>query len=245
MLRRSVTYALRDMGRAAGNLTRQIGGVRTLRDHAGSGRDPLWPLPAADQRAALDLLARGFLSAESFRISPALQRKLAVDFLERGDVYLRNDGTPATALVTDFSLASLVIELQRDVLGQLLSDGVAVRLLDSEDKRPKDALRLSELYQRLSEAVWSELGRPVDIAPLRRELQREYVTRIANQLLRPAALSRADARSLVRAQAKTLLTRLNAAAKRPGLSPEAQVHLQDSADTLQQALTAKLARAGV
>ena len=245
VLRRSVTYALRDMGRAAGVLTRQIGGVRTLRDHAGSGRDPLSPEPAADQRAALDLLARGFLSADSFRISPALQRKLAVDFLERSDAALRSDGTPATALVTDFSLASLVIELQRNVLGNLLSDSVSVRLLDSEDKLPKDALRLSELYRRLNDAVWSELGQSGDIPSLRRELQREYVTRIANQLLRPGALSRADARSLVRAQAQTLLTRLNTAAKRPGLSAEAQAHLQDSADTLQQALTAKLARTGV
>jgi hypothetical protein len=245
VLRRSVTYALRDMGRAAGVLTRQIGGVRTLRDHAGSGRDPLSPKPAADQRAALDLLARGFLSADSFRISPALQRKLAVDFLERGDAALRGDGTLATALVTDFSLASLVIELQRNVLGNLLSDSVSVRLLDSEDKLPKDALRLSELYRRLNDAVWSELGQSGDIPSLRRELQREYVTRISNQLLRPGALSRADARSLVRAQAQTLQSRLNAAAKRPGLSAEAQAHLQDSADTLQQALTAKLTRTGV
>ncbi|MBX9716743.1 MAG: zinc-dependent metalloprotease, partial [Burkholderiaceae bacterium] len=238
VLRRSVTYALRDMGRAANVLTRQIGGVRTLRDHAGSGRDPLSPKPAADQRAALDLLARGFLSADSFRISPALQRKLAVDFLERGDAVLRSDGTPATALVTDFSLAALVIELQRNVLGNLLSDGVSVRLLDSEDKLPKDALRLSELYRRLNDAVWSELDQSGDIPSLRRELQREYVTRIANQLLRPGALSRADARSLVRAQAQTLLARLSTTARRPGLSAEAQAHLQDSADTLQQALTA-------
>ena len=244
VLRRSVTYALRDMGRAAGVLTRQIGGVRTLRDHAGSGRDPLSPQPAADQRAALDLLASGFLSADSFRISPALQRKLAVDFLERGDAALRSDGTLATALVTDFSLASLVIELQRNVLGNLLSDSVSVRLLDSEDKLPKDALRLSELYRRLNDAVWSELGQSGDVPSLRRELQREYVTRISNQLLRPGALSRADARSLVRAQAQTLLSRLNAAVKRPGLSAEAQAHLQDSADTLQQALTAKLTRTG-
>jgi hypothetical protein len=245
VLRRSVTFALRDMGRAAGVLTRQIGGVRTLRDHAGSGRDPLSPKPAADQRAALDLLARGFLSADSLRISPALQRKLAVDFLERGDAALRSDGTPATALVTDFSLASLVIELQRNVLGNLLSDSVSVRLLDSEDKLPKDALRLSELYRRLNDAVWSELGQSGDIPSLRRELQREYVTRIANQLLRPGALSRADARSLARAQAQTLLTRLNAAARRGGLGAEARAHLQDSADTLQQALSARLTRTGV
>lgn len=244
ILRRSVTYALRDMGRAASLLTRQIGGVRTVRDHAGSGRDPLAPLPAADQRAALDLLARGFLSDDSLRISPALQRKLAVDYLERGDAALRGDGTPATTLATDFSLASQVMELQRAVLGQLLSDGVAVRLLDSEDKLPKDALRLSELYRRLNEAVWAELGQSGDIPSLRRELQRDHINRVAAQLLRPAASSRVDARSLARAQAQTLLTRLNAAVRRSGLSAEAQAHLQDSIDTLQQALTAKLARAG-
>jgi hypothetical protein len=244
ILRRSVTYALRDMGRTASVLTRQIGGVRTLRDHAGSGRDPLAPLPAADQRAALDLLARGFLSADSLRISPALQRKLAVDYLERGDAALRGDGTPATALATDFSLAAQVAELQRAVLGQLLSDGVAVRLLDSEDKLPKDALRLSELYQRLNDAVWSELTVPGDIPSLRRELQREHINRISTLLLRPAALSRADARSLLRAQAQTLLAHMIVAARRAGSGTEAQAHLQDSIDSLQQALTAKLVRQG-
>ena len=240
VLRRSVGYALRDMGRAATVLTRQIGGVRTVRDHVGSGRDPLLPLPAAQQRAALDLLARGFLSADSFQVSPALQRRLAVDYLERGDAALHGDGPVAT----DFSLASQVIELQRNVLGQLLSDAVAARLLDSEDKLPKDALRLSELYRRLNDAVWSELGQAGDIAPARRELQRDHVNRLASQLLRPASLSRADARSLVRAQALTLLDRMSAAAHRPGLGSDARAHLEDSADTLRQALTAKLQRAG-
>jgi hypothetical protein len=56
VLRRSHRLcAARRGGRAAGVLLRQIGGVRTLRDFPNSGRDPLQPLPAADQRAALDL----------------------------------------------------------------------------------------------------------------------------------------------------------------------------------------------
>ncbi|HEX6706578.1 MAG TPA: zinc-dependent metalloprotease [Albitalea sp.] len=240
VLRRSVSFALRDMGRAAGILTRQIGGVRTLRDHAGSGRDPLTPVPAGEQRAALDVLATGFLSADSFALSPALQRKLALDFQERTDAVFRGEG----AATTDFSLASQVIELQRGVIAQLLSDTVASRLLDSESKSPKDALRLSELYGRLDKSVWSELGTRGDIPALRRELQREHVNRVANTLLRPASLSRADARSLLRAQAHAMLTRIQAASKRSGLSPEAKAHLQDSADTLTQALNAKMERAG-
>jgi len=240
VLRRSVSYALRDMGRVASVLTRQIGGVRTLRDHAGTGRDPLLPVPADEQRAALTVLASGFLSADSISVSPTLQRKLAVDYQERTDAVFRGEAMGAT----DFSLASQVIELQRGVLGQLLSDSVASRLLDSESKSPKNALRLSELYSRLDKSVWSELGGHGDVPPLRRELQREHVNRVAGMLLRPNSLSRADARSLVRSQAQALLVKINAASKRSGLSAEAKAHLQDSADTLAQALAAKLQRAG-
>jgi len=211
-----------------------------LRDHAGSGRDPLTPVPAAQQREALDLLASGFLSTDSFRLSPALLRRLAIDFQERADALNHGESVGPT----DYSLNVQVLELQRAVLAQLMSDPVASRLLDSETKAPKEALRLSELYRRLDQSVWSELSTTGDIPALRRELQREHVNRLAGLVLRPAALSRADARALTRAQAQALLGRINAAARRSGLSPEAQAHLQDSADTLSQALSARLQRAG-
>jgi hypothetical protein len=57
-------------------------------------------------------------------------------------------------------------------------------------------------------------------------------------------LSRTDARSLIRVQTQELLARIGAAAQRKGLSAEAKAHLQDSADTLRQALSAPLQRAG-
>ncbi|HET9978443.1 MAG TPA: zinc-dependent metalloprotease [Burkholderiaceae bacterium] len=241
ILRRSVNYAVFDAARAAGILARQIGGVRTLRDHPGSGRDPLVPVPAATQRKALDVLARGVLASDAFRLSPSLQRKLAPDFADRGDA-------PFSA-ATDYSITGIVVGLQRALLGQLMSDGVATLLLDSEGKFDKDkggkddAFRLSELYTRLTSEVWSELGAAaVDIPGPRRELQREHVNRVATLLLRPSPTARADARSLLRVQAQGLLGRINTAAKRPSLSAEARAHLQDTAETLQQALAAKLIR---
>ena len=240
VLRRSVSFALRDMERAAGILTRQIGGVRTLRDHAGSGRDPLQPVLAPEQRAALDLLASNFLSADSFALSPALQRKLALDYQERTDAVFRGEATANT----DFSLATQVIELQRGVIAQLMSDSVASRLLDSEAKSPGQALRLLELYGRLDRAVWSELDGRGDIPALRRELQREHVNRVSQMLVRPGSLSRADARSLLRSEAQRMLRKIEIAAKRRGLSQEAKAHLQDSAQTLAQALEARLERVG-
>ena len=248
VLRRSVNFAVRDAGRAVGILMRQIGGVRTLRDHPGSGRDPLVPVAAAVQRDALEALARGVLSADSFRLSPALQRKLAPDFNERGEALFGGDGPVAT----DYSIVGTVLDMQRALLAQLMSDGVATRLLDSEGKieataagKPGDAFRLSELYARLTREVWSELGSAGDIAGPRRELQRDHLNRLAATLLRPSGSGRADTRSLVREQARELLMRINASARRGSLSAEARAHLSEGAETLTQALGARLQRAGV
>ena len=243
VLRRSVRYAVRDAGIAAGILARQIGGVRTLRDFPGSGRDPLQPVNPALQREALNLLASGVFAADAFIVSPSLQRRLAPDFLERSDALYEG-----AFVSTDYSVAQSVVDMQRSILRQLMSDAVATRILDSHGKaaQPADALRLSELYGRLTQEIWSELGRSGDIVATRRELQREHANRVAAILLRPSALSRADARSLTRAGARALLDRMQAALKKrnAGLSAEARAHLQDSAETLSLALSAKLQRAG-
>jgi hypothetical protein len=242
VLRRSVQWALRDLAGASGVLARQIGGLRTLRDHPGSGRDPMVPVPAALQRRALDVLARGVLAADSFRISPALQRRLAPDFFDRDEALADGGGA------TDYSVAGNLLVVQKTLLGQLMSDALAARLLDDEGKvDPREsgsAFRLSELYRRLTQEIWSELGAAGDIAAPRRELQREHVNRLAAQLLRPTAASRADARSLLRVEAQGLLARLRQAGKRAGLSAQARAHLADSADSLTQALEARLQRLG-
>lgn len=247
VLRRAVSYAVRDAARAAGILQRQIGGLRTLRDHAGTGRDPLQPVPASLQRQALETLSTGVLSPAGLQASPTLQRRLAPDFAERGDAAL--DG--GTMVPTDFAPANMVLDLQRALLSQLMSEGLAARVLDNQAKvDPKrtgadKAFQLSELYARLTRDVWLEVGSGGDIAPARRDLQREHLNRLANLLLRPASQSRADARGLVRLEAQALLQRIDRARTGAGLSPEARAHLNDSADSLREALAAKLQRASV
>ncbi len=242
VLRRAVGFAVRDAARAAGILARQIGAVRTLRDFPGSGRDPLAPVETLTQRHALDVLGKEILAPDALAISPALARRMAPDYFERAEAAAL--GLP---VATDFSLGPVIVDLQRALLAQLMSDAVATRILDSEDKaEPRaEVFRLKELYDRLLHDIWSDLEGRADIATPRRELQREYINRVSAQLLRPEQLSRADARSLVRAQAQVLLRRLKAALHRPGLGAAAQAHLADSADTLEQALTARIPRAGV
>ena len=234
MLRRSLAYAIADAGRAVGVLVRQIGGVRTLRDYPGSGRDPLQPTDAATQRQALELIAHNVLSIDGLAVTPTLQRRLAPDFDDRGD---------NPALPTDYPVPQRLLDLQRAVLNQLMSDAVAARILDSVGKadRPEAAFQLSELYARLNRDIWSELAKGGNISATRRELQREHLNRVANSLLRPSPQARADARSLLRVQAQQLQVQLDKALKRRApMDAETRAHLQDSADTLSQALSAKL-----
>ena len=236
-LRRALAYAVRDAGRAAGILMRQVGGVRTLRDYPNTGRDPLQPVPAADQRAALQLLSQRVLAADSFVVSPALQRKLAPNYFERSE---------SPTVTTDFALAQTVLDLQRALLSRLMSDALAARVLDNEAKvsPPAKALQLTELYNQLEADVWSELAVAKDIARARRDLQREHINRMTALVLRPAAMTRSDARSLVRARAAALAQRIELASRRSTLGAEARAHLQDSAESLRAALAAPLQRAG-
>jgi hypothetical protein len=243
VLKRSVTFALRDVARVANVLARQIGGVRTVRDSPGTGRDPLTPVSFAEQREALDLITGSLLSADTLRVSPALQRKLGTDFSERSEALRNGEGSAQT----DYSPSVQVLGMQRSLLGAMMSDTIATRLLESSEKAPAGAdraLRMPELYERLTKAVWSELDARTDIAPLRREVQRDHVNRIAAVLIRPGAASRADTRGVVRQQARALLERLRGAGQRAGLNEETRAHLLDSADTLEQALSARLQRAG-
>ncbi len=243
VLRRSLNYAINDVARSVGVLARQIGGVRTLRDHPGSGREPLQPVPVAQQREALDAIARGLLAADSFVVTPQLQRRLAPDFQERTDALFGGSDSVAT----EFSPPQRLFEVQRALLAQLMSDAVAVRILDNQGatRVGGDALQLSELYARLDRDIWSELRSPADIPSPRRELQREHLNRIASLLLRPSASSRADTRGLMRTQAQDLLARIQRAERSGALSADARAHLKDCDDTLTQALSARLMRVGL
>ena len=84
--------------------------------------------------------------------------------------------------------------------------------------------------------------RVADIAPLRRNLQREHLRRVQAALVRSATPLPADAMSLLRLHAGRLQTELRTAAARPGLSIETQAHLQDSLNGLSEALRASMQR---
>lgn len=140
-----------------------------------------------------------------------------------------------------------VLAAHKAVLDRVLADAVAQRLIDAEGKvdRPGEALQLAEVYASLHRAIWSELKGSRDIPPIRRNLQREHAARIANALVRPSPTLPADAKALLRAEAKALRSEIAAAAAKPGWTPAAAAHLAECQSVLDEALKAPLLRSGV
>ncbi|MDQ2916069.1 MAG: zinc-dependent metalloprotease, partial [Pseudomonadota bacterium] len=242
VLRRNFTRGLNEAGQGALYASKYIGGLTTLRDHVGSGRQPLTPVDANKQRAALDLLTTEVLSADSFNFSPAFLRKMTISTFDIEDA--AELGRPAPPL--DLSIDQQVLGLQRNVLDTLMSAPIAQRLLNNAAKvdDPRTALKLSELYTTLHNAVWSELRSGKDITLFRRNLQREYAMRVAMALVRPAGSMPADARALLRVDATRLHAELVSASTRR-MSAEAKAHILEMAAMLDEAQKAPLVRQAV
>ncbi|MEP7183900.1 MAG: zinc-dependent metalloprotease, partial [Betaproteobacteria bacterium] len=243
VLRRSITRGLEQVGASSLIAARYVGGVSVVRDHAGSPRAPMVPVVAARQRAAVKLLASGLFSFDSFRFQPQFMQRLVPDYLDRGDSFDHGLSPPGI----DYSLPTQVLAVQRPALTQLMSESVAQRILDSQAKLDDAAqgFRLSELYGELHAAIWSELKSGRDINLFRRNLQREHATKLAGALLRPASSMPADARALIRADARALRSEIAAAQGRNRLSVEAKAHLAEALAMLDEALKAPLVRQGV
>ena len=80
---------------------------------------------------------------------------------------------------------------------------------------------------------------------MRRSLQREHLSRVAGALVRASSASPADARALLRQDARALRDELKAVPVKTSMSKETQAHIAESLSTLDEALKAPLQRQGV
>jgi hypothetical protein len=232
-LTRSLASGLQQLGAVAPLAAKYVGGVRHVRDRAGTGRPLYDPTPPAKQREALKLITGDLFQPASFRFKPEFLSRLGIDHFNRP----RNP---------DFSIAGAVLNVQKAALDALLDEQVAARILDAREKVAdgSKAMPLSEVYETLRAAIWAELRTGDEIPRLRRNLQREHLQRVANALVKPSATLPADARALQRENAIALQASLRAAAGKGGLSKETRAHLNESLNTLSEALKAPLLRAG-
>ncbi len=225
-------------------VAKYVGGTYTSRALAGAQQALLVPVPAAKQRAALDLLVKEIFTTSSLRFDPKFMSRLGLDQFERF-------GPNRAIANVDFSLSDAVLTIQRAAPDALMSDNLASRLADSESKvaDARTLLSYADVQAQISGAAWSELQRGKgakkgEIDSLRRNLQREHLRRLAGSLLRPSSNAATDVRAVHRQVALRLEAELKTALTGGGWTAIAQAHLADSLATLSEALRAPLSKQG-
>jgi Met-zincin len=224
---------------AAALTSKYVGGMNAVREVPGTpaaaGRKAAFvPVPAEQQRRALQFLAKGLFSADSFRLPASLLANVLPDYVD----FTRRE---------PISITGAVLRVQTTALDRLMAAGTAQRVLDASQyvstaDGKASLLSLNEVYATLQGAVWSELGKGGEIEPLRRNLQREHLRRVQALLLRGPAMLQPDALSLVRWHANELKTQLEKAGRNAKLSVETRAHLADSQTLLAESLKATFQR---
>ena len=234
-LTRSFRSGFNQLNRVAPLAAKYIGGVHIRRERAGSKNGVFEPVSAAKQKEALALITKDFFGTDSFKFKPEFIARLATDRFERTQA----DGSMQT------SVARLVADVHKQILDHVYSPTVATRLAEVGMKvnDPKESLGLSDVYDTLQDAIWAEAKTGQETSLIRRNLQREQLRRMADVLVKPAGPWPADARSIMRENARQLSMVLEKSLAKPGLSKTTRAHYADALDTLNASLKASMQRA--
>ncbi len=241
-LRGALTALIFDRFLALLPVTKAVGGIHTSRAHKGDPNAPLpfTPVPAAAQRAAVDLLVRELFSEQTFTVEGQLLNKL---------VFTRwaHWGIPFFTVPLDYPIHGYVAIVQLVVLNELVSPPRLVRMIDNDVRMPDGSgvYPVSELLGTLTAAIWSELGerperaRPID--SFRRNLQRGFIEEYS-LLLQPRLIGvPEDARSLVRYELSRLSDRIGAVLEAdPPLDTMTLAHLAESKARIDRVLAVSL-----
>ncbi len=251
---------LSQYGNGAYLISKYVGGEHAYRDHRDDpkGRDPLVPLTAAEQRAALKFLQEKIFDDKPFQFPPELLRKLAVD---------RWSHWGADVATSDFPLYDRVLSIQKTAMNQLLSPKTLQRVQTNGLKAlpAEKAVTVAEVFRSVTDGVWSDLpknGEKKEYASstIRRNLQRAHLKKLSNLVLGDKPSSGAnlmesllammggdssslppDARSLARYHLNELNARIDNLLKtKPDVDETTLAHLQESKERIAKVLSASL-----
>ncbi len=247
VLRRAVDGLMQQYAIALGLGVKYIGGQYHSRHQRGqvAGKEPLTPVPAAEQRDALDFLMQRAFARDAFALPPALLNRLAPDrWLHWG---VDDNFGQSTGPRFDYNLTEKALAIQTGILNAITAPQLLARLREAES-RSAEPYKLSEHMDRLTRGLWSEVGgtsaaaiQSLEGPHSRRDLQRVHVDRLAQMLVSPPAGLPDDARALARLQ----LTRIDGRAARAlaagtPMGDATRAHLLESRARIQRALEASV-----
>jgi hypothetical protein len=163
---------------------RHIGGQVLLRRVANSpaaagrsGAPPITPVPAADQRRALEVLDRRLFAPGVFDLSPELMSRLKAD--------LHFDWNYPWRFASDYNVGDRIAGLYEAALSTLLDPGRLARVLDNERRVAggEDRFTMPALFSHLERTAFGELDG--NLSADRRALQRLLFRHLGRLVLDP------------------------------------------------------------
>ena len=229
----------------AGNFaSRFIGGVRIRRDHYGDpgGRDPITPVKAAQQRAALKFLVDEIFTSKNFKFDGKLLARLGSNHWSHWGSFGGGGSS--------YPIHDRILGIQRRSLRSILASDTLQRVLDTEysaDEK-EDVLTLPELFATLSKAMFTELdkapagasARKPHVDSVRRNLQREFIKQLIDRAIEVDGGTPQAAKTLAWHQLKQLKKQLEKylKANEVKLDPYSLSHLDEIHTRIEKALEA-------
>jgi hypothetical protein len=181
---------------------------------------PFTHVPAAEQKDAMDFLAKRAFSVEAMNVPASLLDKIGKDQQWDWGNNLFAYGRQ------DYPFLSRVLAIQVGMMNGLTDPNLLTRLREQESRVGAGAFRVQDVFSRLTGSIMSELGvagsvpastaryASLDNPNTRRALQRAYVDRLSDMVVNPPPAAPEDAAALARLH----LTRIADACQR-GLGP--------------------------
>ena len=248
-LREATTALIYERYRSLLPVTKTIGGLYVSRDHKGTpdARPPFRPVSAEKQENAVDLLIESAFAPDAFEFDPERLNKLAPE--------RRAHWGTSWSLRLDYPVHDMVHTVQAGLLSEMLHPARLQRMIDNQ-VRMDTAYTPGALLQRMTDAIWQELGTagdaPDPINSFRRNLQRTYVDRLTEIMLGTVswititvnaadqATAPEDVRSLARLELRTLSDRIDQVLTRYPLDRSTRAHLAETQARIDRALDASL-----
>jgi hypothetical protein len=242
--RRGYELTLGEQTKTISMMANWLGGATVNRDKKGDpgNRPSLVPVPAEQQRKALEFVIANAFRDEAFGLTNEILSRLTVD--KWADEGARSMGEAT------FPVHDRILGIQASSLTMLMNPTTLRRVFDNEQLVPsdQDAITLPELMNRLRTEIWSELDGKLEgeatprkprISSWRRNLQREYLDRLIDLAIPGDRFSNKVISSLALQQLKEVKGKIDTVmAVGGGLDPYSQAHLGECQQRISKAIDA-------
>jgi hypothetical protein len=195
MMRRVFDGAIGHYSGGVAAAIRHIGGMYHSRSNIGDpeAQAPFTPVPAAQQRAALQFIDTHVFDVNALSFPPELLNKLAPP-------YFGTFSSTAYNRRIDYPVHEVITKMHNTALDTLFHSIRLSRIQDLELRYTEDQehFTLSDLFDGVKEPIWRELNKPQNVDSHRRPLQRLHAKRMITLLLNPIDTTPDDAQALAR-----------------------------------------------